>query len=321
LKEIIKKVPLQIGGLALALASLGTLIAQWVPILKPLCGILSLILLLALVLKTVLYPKDIQRDIKKSMIAAVIPISFIAIAVLDTYIANIFPLIAKYIWLLALATMLYLLVWFIFKFVINNFKIKDVYTSWYIPFVGLCVMAWISPVFNMSKVGYWLFWIGFITNIIVSILAFYRHFKFETPESAKPMFAIFPSPFASTVAAYLAVVKGEPNLFFVVFLITISQILFVITIKKLPSFLKKPFYPSWVGLTFPFLITSSMLRIGIKLLRNHGYQIPRLIDLIYSAEIIFATVMVVYVFGHYCKFLLQEEVKKPVKFISQIKVK
>lgn len=309
MRRVIKKVPIPLGGLALALASLGILIAHWFEAIKPICGILSLVLLVALVLKAFMYPKDFQKDIKNPMIAAVVPISFIAIGVLDTYIADLLPLLAKYIWVFCLAIMIYLLIWFLLKFVINNFSLKDVYTSWYIPFVGLCVMAWISPTFGMKWLGYWLFWIGFITNLLVSIPTFYRYFKFESPESAKPMFAIFPAPFASTLAAYLSVVDGEPNLLFVVVLIAISQILFILTITKLPTFLKKPFYPSWVGMTFPFLITSSMLMDGTKLLRTHGYPIPGFVDLIYIGEIIFATIMVIYVFAHYCRFLFEKEIR------------
>ena len=307
MRNIIKKAPIPMGGLALALASLGILVSHWFVMLKPICGILSLILLVVLLLKVIMYPSDFQKDIKSPMIAAVVPISFIAIGVLDTYIAGVFPTIAKYIWVFSLAVMIYLLIWFILKFVINNFSLKDVYTSWYIPFVGLCVMAWISPIFGMKWLGYWLFWIGFITNLLVSIPTFYRYFKFESPESAKPMFAIFPAPFASTLAAYLAVIDGEPKLLFVIVLIAISQMLFVLTITKLPAFLKKPFYPSWVGMTFPFLITSSMLMDGTKLLRTRGYQIPSFVDLIYIGEIIFATIMVIYVFGHYCRFLFKSE--------------
>ena len=195
MRSIIKKVPIPMGGLALALASLGILLSQWLQIAKPICGILSLALLVALVLKAVMYPKDFQKDIKSPMIAAVVPISFIAVGVLDTYIAVVFPTIAKYIWLFSLAVMIYLLIWFILKFVINDFALKDVYTSWYIPFVGLCVMAWISPIFGLKELGYWLFWIGFITNLLVSVPTFYRYFKLELPESAKPMFAIFSSTF------------------------------------------------------------------------------------------------------------------------------
>lgn len=75
-------------------------------------------------------------------------------------------------------------------------------------------------------------------------------------------------------------------------------------------FLKKPFYLSWVGLIFPFVITGSIFMKSTFVLRANGYEVSAFIDVIYNFEIIFASIMVFYVFGHYCRFLLKDNYSK-----------
>ena len=159
----------------------------------------------------------------------------------------------------------------------------------------------------MTEIGKWLFWAGFITNILISIPIFYRYINFDRPEAAQTMFAIFPAPFAATIAAYLAVNGGDTKLWLVMALLLISQILFIMVLTKMALFLKMKFYPSCVGMTFPFVITASMLRSSVLLFQANGYAVPGLFTAAYYFEIIFATVMVFYVYLRYIKFLFKKE--------------
>jgi exfoliative toxin A/B len=310
MKKIIKKVPLPISGLALAFASLGIFLSQWFPAIQMLFGITSVSILILILLKAFMHKEDFINDKNNPLIAAVIPLIFITIGVLSVYIVDMYPIIAKSIWLLSVVMMLIFIVWFLSKFVFSNFMIKSVFTSWYIPFVGLCVMAWVSPFFAFEKLGYYLFSLGFSMNILVSIPIIYRYLRIDIPEPAQPMFAIFPAPFSATIAAYFAVSNGDINVFIVSSLVLISQFLFFLTLVKLPSYLSRPFYPSWVGFTFPFVITSTMLMQVVIRFREIGYEVPQFLDYLFYAEIIFAMMMVLFVGFKYVIFLSNTNPKK-----------
>ena len=303
MQKIIKKIPMPIAGLALALSSLGLFLSTWSSSIQLLCGIISLVILALIGCKIFMHKEDFIKDMNNPLIAAVLPLNFMTIGVLNAYIVDAYPIFAKTTWLLSLAMMLIFIDWFLKKFVFSNFMLQKVFTSWYIPFVGLCVMAWISPFFGFDKLGYYLFLAGFAFNIIISLPIILRYFTIDSPEPAQPMFAIFPAPFAATLAAYLSVSAGEINLFIVSGLLLISQFLFFLTLTKLPLYLSRPFYPSWVGFTFPFVITSTMLMKVIYLYRQHGYNIPEIFDYLFYAEIIFAIIMVLFVALKYATFV------------------
>ncbi len=68
--NIIRKIPIPISGLMLALFSLGNLLQDINPNLKYLFGILGIIVLVLIILKVISYPQDIKNDFKNPVIAS-----------------------------------------------------------------------------------------------------------------------------------------------------------------------------------------------------------------------------------------------------------
>ena len=61
MKNIIKKTPLPIAGVMLGMVSLGNLIQSYSESLRLLCGFISILIGILLILKVIIYPKVIKE--------------------------------------------------------------------------------------------------------------------------------------------------------------------------------------------------------------------------------------------------------------------
>ena len=68
--EIIKKLPIPISGLILALLSLGNLLQDIHPALRYLFGTIGAVFIILMILKVVLYPQSIRNDFKNPVIVS-----------------------------------------------------------------------------------------------------------------------------------------------------------------------------------------------------------------------------------------------------------
>ena len=66
--NIIKKVPIPISGLILAILSLGNLLQVYSPNFKVLCGVIGFVLIFMLIFKVILYPHDVLNDLSNPII-------------------------------------------------------------------------------------------------------------------------------------------------------------------------------------------------------------------------------------------------------------
>lgn len=68
--NLIKKLPIPISGLALALLSLGNLLQDMNPNVRYLFGAMGAIIIILLILKVILYQEDVRNDFKNIVIAS-----------------------------------------------------------------------------------------------------------------------------------------------------------------------------------------------------------------------------------------------------------
>lgn len=147
--NLIKNIPIPISGLILALLSLGNLLEGINPYLKYFFGLTGIIFLILIILKVILYPKLIKNDFKNPVIVSSSGTFSMSLMVLSTYLLQFIPSIAYTIWIIGIALHIMLIIYFTYHFIIRDFNISNVYTSYWIVFVGITMGAITSHAHNV----------------------------------------------------------------------------------------------------------------------------------------------------------------------------
>ncbi|MEY8460272.1 TDT family transporter [Eggerthellaceae bacterium 24-137] len=312
MRDVIKKVPIPTAGVALGLAALGNLLQPYTEIAHILCGGLSLFLVSMLIAKVVMFPSMIRDDLQNSILASVSATFFMTVMQLAGYLAPVAIVPAFGLWCAAIAGHFALMAWFTAHY-IRNFKLAEVFPTYFICYVGIIVAAVTSPVFGMEAFGQGIFWFGFACFAVLLAVVVVRYIKHEIPEPARPLFCIFAAPMGLSLVGYLAVMP-DPNPVFVGVLMGLGQVMLVGVATQLPKFIALKFYPSYAAMTFPFVISAMALGKGVQALYAAGVAIPMLpmVEALIALETVFAAVMVTYVFVHYMKFFFGTPKGAPV---------
>ena len=302
---MIKKIPLPIAGVMLGFAALGNLLQSYSETIRLACGVISLILGLLLVCKIIMYPAMIKEDMKNPIMAGVAATFPMAIMLLATYAKPFLGQGSIYIWYLGILIHLALIIYFTINFILK-FDIKKVFTTYYIVYVGIAVSSVSAPAFEKTNIGTLAFWFAFISCLLLLIVVTYRYTKFkDIPNPAKPLFCIYAAPVSLCLAGYMQSVQTK-SLPLVIFLGTLSLIIYFIVLLKLPKLLKLPFFPSYSAFTFPFVISGIAMKMTMGYLGKLGYNVGVLKYLVLLQTII-AILLVLYTLYKYMVFLIPEK--------------
>lgn len=301
MREIIKGVPIPTAGVALGLAALGNLLMPVAGFIRPLCGMLSALLIVLVICKTVMFPQMIREDFKNPILASVSATFLMTLMQLSVYVAPFFYTAAFLLWTTAMVTHLSLMIWFASRF-FRPFRLDQVFPTYFICYVGIIVASVTSPTFGMEAMGRALFWMGFATYPVLLALITYRYIKHPVPDAARPLFCIYSAPASLSIVGYLTV-TDEPNLIFVGLLLLFAQIMFVTVLVKVPTFVQGGFYPSYAAMTFPFVITANALSLSLETFAAANLIVPTALQVLCGAEVLFAAGMVAFVVVRYAMFL------------------
>lgn len=302
---MIKKIPLPIAGVMLGFAALGNLLQSFSESIRLVCGIISFILGLLLICKIIMYPALIKEDMKNPILVGVSATFPMALILLATYVKPFLGQGAIYIWYLGILIHLALIIYFTINFILK-FDIKKVFTTYYIVYVGIAVSSVSAPAFEKTNIGTLAFWFAFISCLLFLIVVTYRYIKFkDIPNPAKPLFCIYAAPASLCLTGYIQSVQTK-SLSLIIFLGSLSLIIYLIVLFKLPKLLKLPFYPSYSAFTFPFVISGIAMKMTMGYLNKIGYNVEFL-KFIVLLQTIVATLLVVYTLYKYIVFLIPEK--------------
>lgn len=309
MKEILKKCPIPIAGLMLGLAAAGNLLKSSSNACHSTFGIISAIILILLLAKIAIYPKETYDNLNNSLIASVAPTFSMSLMLLATYLKPYTVFIARLIWIIGLIMHIILIIWFTKKYVVS-FNIKQVFPSWFIVYVGIAVSSVTGPAFALNRVGQYAFWFGFISYIVLLPIVMYRAIKIkEIPEQALPTLAIFAAPASLLLAGYINSFELKNIVIFGI-LMTLSLIMYVLVIIMLFKLLRLKFYPSYACFTFPLIISCTAIKGANSLLSNLGQNIL-ILKYFTAFQEILGVIITLYVLIRYIEFLLP--VKNPNK--------
>lgn len=313
MKTLIQKVPIPTAGVALGLAALGILLQPLSGAFHLIAGALSFAMVLLLLAKIALFPSMIKHDLKHPVLAAVSATLFMTLMQLATYLAPFAFEAAFALWIAAVLGHFCLIVWFTAAFTVR-FDLEDVFPTHFIAYVGIIVASLTSPAFGAELLGIAIFWFGFACYLALLFIVSFRYLKHEIPEPFKPLFCIYTAPMSLSLAGYLAVFD-EPNVVLVCVMAVAAQLFLVAVLSQLPKLLRIKFYPSYAAMTFPFVISATGLLKTIAFFEGVGLGGPLFVaaHALAAAETVLASVMVLYVFGHYMRFFFRRVEGKPTE--------
>ncbi|MBU5439920.1 TDT family transporter [Tissierella sp. MSJ-40] len=299
--QIIKKLPIPIVGLMLALAATGNLVLSYGNIYRNIFGILSGIILVLVLIKIIKYPKEVAESLDNPVVASVFPTLSMGIMLLSAYVKPLAATLAFGMWIIGLILHVLLIINFTKKYIIN-FNIKKVFPSWFIVYVGIVAGSVTAPVFSMVNIGQILFWFGFISYLILLPIILKRVLKVkEIPEPALPTIVIFSAPASLCLAGYMNSFP-EKNILIIWLLVALSQFTLLCILSQLPKLLKLKFYPSYSAFTFPLVISAISIKLTNGFLANIGKPIA-ILKYVVKFEELLAVIIVLYVLFRYTSFL------------------
>ena len=296
--NIIKRLPIPVSGLILAILSLGNLLQIYNSDFRVICGIFGCILIIMLLLKLIHYPQTVGDDLSNPIILSNSGTFSMALMVLSTYINSFNGDLALGVWILGVALHILLIVYFTYHYIVRNFNINTVYPSWWIVFIGITMGAITAHVHGLDEMGFLFFSFGFISMLITLPLVIYRYLKYPNKEdSNKPLICIFTALMSILIVGYTNSVNAISNEFLIL-LYVFAFALFLFALYMVYEYRNLDFYPSFSAFTFPFVITAIASTEVSKIFNGpiFNYIIP--------IQTIIAIVLVSYVVYRYLKFLI-----------------
>lgn len=312
-KGLIKRVPLPMAGLMLALAAAGNLVLSYGEVYRNVLGAISAVLLALLLAKIIVFPSIAKMELKNPVVASVFPTLTMGMMLLSTYIKPFAPTFAFGMWIVSVVGHLALIVKFTINYLVKV-DIKTVFPSWFIVFVGIVVGSVTAPAFEMQTIGRIFFWLGIVSYFLLLPIVIRKYRSGDTPEPASPTVLIFAAPVALCLAGYMSSFETK-NMLIVWGLLALSQLSYIFVLTKLPKLLKTKFYPSFSGFTFPLVISAISLKLTNGFLANSGQGILALKYIVIVEEII-AVLIVLFVLFKYIEFLIapsESDMKVPLE--------
>lgn len=299
--SILQKYPVPITGLILGLAALGNLVQSYGEIYRSIFGIISAIFYILMLVKLVKFKSGVKESLQNPAVASVFPTFSMATMLLASYLKPLSQSLSFILWSIGLILHITLIILFSKKYFLD-FKIKQVFPSWFIVFVGIVVASVTAPAFKMNLVGQLAFWFGLITYLILLPIVIYRTVKIkDMPEPTLPTLIIFAAPASLLLAGYMNSFELK-NMAMITFLTSLSILMYIAAIIMLPKLLRLKFYPSYSSFTFPLIISGIAMKLTNGFLIKTGNPIAWLKYLVKFQELI-AIVITIYVLYKYINFL------------------
>ena len=297
--------PIGMCGTALAFITLSNCWAiAGVKFLKPLAIIFALIVLTLMLLRIILFPKVIWKELKNPVLGTFYPTIDMSCFLIAAYFLNIAPNFSKALWLICILTHGVLFTLFcIFR--ISDFSIKNMVPSWFVVLVGVVVGSASSSGMGYAKLAQYLFYFGLFWYIVIWPIMVYRVFRCEVVEENKlPTIGVMAAPASLCIVGYLTAFKN-PNNILLTFLVITSLFNLGLVYSYISKFIKKGFSPTYAALTFPLAISVLAMYKLSSYLNNIGIFGAYAFKILGHIEIFIGTYVIFYVINNFIKLFLK----------------
>jgi exfoliative toxin A/B len=307
MRAVIRKVPVPLSGVMLSFAAFGNFIRNDSAVLWGVMEWIAGGLMALLVLKLILYPKEVARDLGNPAIAGTAGTFSMGMMFFAVSLKSLNAPLGTGFWWAGLLLHVALIIHFTVRFVFH-FHLKQVYTTWFLVYVGIVAAAATGSAFGMQRLGQILVVYGLAATVVLMILMAARYRRIPAEKPLQPLGAICAAPFSlCLVGLNQSFPAKDPALVLTVFFL--ACIFYVLGLTVVLRFIGGTFYPSFSGFTFPFINTA----IGTALTRNvlgaagmSGTHMA-IFSALAEIEIIIAGILLTIVFLRYAIFLFGAE--------------
>ncbi len=309
-KEIFKKLPVALTGLALGISGISGALAVVVnPFILYIGNFLALLLLLPIIIKNILHFDVFKEELKHPMLGSFIPTLDMALMNLSVVLYSISPLLGKSLWLFCIFLHFIFAISFIYhRF--NSWNLEHMLPSWFVPPIGIVVACVDSSLMGMPTLAHILFYIGFFFYIIMLPLMLYRIIFIERIDEAKlPTFAIMAAPPNLCLAGYL-VAFSNPNSAIVNFLFPLGLFMTALIYIAMFKIFRIKFTPVYASFTFPLAISSTAILKYSSYVKNLDVARGEFWYIIATIAITLATILISGIFIKMIIFIQKNIVSK-----------
>ena len=203
--EFIKRYPVPIAGLVLALFILGDAVGYYGEWLRLVIGAVALVLYLPYLGRLAFLRQDPKGPLEDPVTASRLPAITMATLFLAGYAARCSSALGAGIWYAGLGGHILFLLWFSYKFVLRGFSVRNVYPSWFTVYTGIAAASVTAPAAGNLDIGQGVFWFALGAFIVVLPFASWRVWKIRRlPGNAVTTPVIFAMPVSLLMAGYTA---------------------------------------------------------------------------------------------------------------------
>lgn len=252
--NIIKNTPIAISGLMLAIFSLGSHLNNYIDNINIIIASVGLIILILLLLKIIIYPKDTLDEFDNIIVASTSGTFSMALMMFSTYILPLNKTLSFMIWSIAVLLHILLIIYFTYRYILHNYSLENVYPSYWIVYIGIS-MASITGSAYMGNYNYIFFLFGFIMMFPTLMLVSYRYIKKTVNNDAfKPLICIYTAILSILIVAYLSSFE-DISYSFLIIIYAFASLFYVFAFYKFIEYRHLAFYPSYSAYSFPFVIS------------------------------------------------------------------
>ena len=301
-RAFFKTVPVPCCGVALGLVALGRTLGSygwpWVEAAFVTCSALFVSLIVA---KAVLWPRVLANDLTDPVLGSVFGTFFMTFTQLSTYLIPLSHLLASAVWILAVAGHAALIAWFTL-YRASQPRLSDVFTTWFVCYVGIAAGALTAPYFGFERFSMALVWFGLAAYAVLLVLVTLRYARCEVPKGAQPTFCIYAAPASLILATYLSCAE-EPSVAFTAVFAVLGQLMLLMVLTQVPRFILNGFFPSYAAMTFPFVVAATALRNAAGFWAAEGFAIGETLGVVANVEVAIACALVLFVTLRYMGFI------------------
>lgn len=253
MEKLLKAYPLPISGFALALFTMASLVSSYSSIYKFTFLTLGLVVLVLFILKLIQMPQGVLEILRTNPLgASAFPTFFMANVALAGHIYDYSKIISQVIYYLMLVLFTVYTGYFVKNFVVN-FSIKNVFTTWYIVFVGPAIFLVHSRIVDKANWLNGIFVYTIISFVVLMFIILYRVLVVGYKEELiRATLLVLSAPGSLLFLAYHNFV-GDTTSFVYIFMYAVSQFFYVWVLFYIPGILRGKLYPTVSAMTFPMV--------------------------------------------------------------------
>ena len=261
MKRYLKKLEnmhIGISGTSLAFITISNAwLIKDITYLKPLAITEAIIMLTLMLLRLILFPKTMYKELKDPVIGTFYPTMGMVMWLISAYFYKAFPKICSAIWLLCVAYHYGILIFYtIIR--IKERKFSNIMPTCFIVYTGMITGSVASKGMGgiIPAIAHFMLMFGFTFYTILLPVVLYIVFKSEILDDKKlPTVGIVCSPAPLGVVGILTIEKN-PNMYMLAWLIVTGFTLLIVVYTYIVKLFKEGFKPAYASFTFPLAIAT-----------------------------------------------------------------